>query len=194
MVTLGVSMSSELDPEIEAMGKVQSALSQLDDEQRGRVIRWVADRFAIEVSAGRRGGSESKSMSTADMEQGSRVEEASDVEDPNQVTQRHFEHFAELYDSADPDTNADRMLVAAYWSQFVEGNASFYSVGLNKLLKDLGHGVTHVSTVMESLITQKPALILQLKKSGKSRQARKLYKVTDAGRKAVEQMIANHGG
>jgi hypothetical protein len=36
---------------------------------------------------------------------------------------------------------------------------------------------------------QKPALVLQLKKAGKSRQARKTYKVTVAGVKAVEAML-----
>lgn len=73
----------------------------------------------------------------------------------------------------------------------LKGQESFGSLELNKLLKDLGHGVTGTAKVMTMLIAKKPALILQLKKSGKSQQARKTYKLTDAGKKAVEQMIAN---
>ncbi|GAA1661763.1 hypothetical protein [Microbacterium lacus] len=73
----------------------------------------------------------------------------------------------------------------------MEGKTAFGSLELNKMLKDLGHGVTDTAHVMGALISQKPSLILQLKKSGKSRQARKTYKVTAAGKKAVEQLIAN---
>jgi hypothetical protein len=39
------------------------------------------------------------------------------------------------------------------------------------------------------LKSQKPALVVQLKKSGSTKQARKKYKLTTAGKKAVEQLI-----
>lgn len=181
-------MEDEMDLEIEAMGKVSGALGGLEEEARGRVIRWAAERYGISLGAapsksgGGRGGNP-------------RVEYADDDEDEIEGEAHdespEWEHFAELYDATGASTHPEGMLVAAYWVQVLKGQGSFASLELNKLLKDLGHGVTGTATVMSNLIAKKPALILQLKKSGKSQQARKTYRLTDAGKKAVEQMIAN---
>ena len=42
---------------------------------------------------------------------------------------------------------------------------------------------------METLKAQSPALVMQLRKSGSSQQARKKYKLTAAGKKAVELLV-----
>jgi hypothetical protein len=60
---------------------------------------------------------------------------------------------------------------------------------VNKELKNLGEGILNITSALDALKAQKPALALQLKKAGKSRQARKTYKVTVAGLKFVENMI-----
>lgn len=101
-----------------------------------------------------------------------------------------WEHFAEVFDAANPATEPQKLLVAAYWVQVVKGAQQFGAYVLNKELKDLGHGTTHISRSMDSLIRMKPSQILQLKKSGKSQQARKTYKLTRAGADEVERMIA----
>lgn len=59
----------------------------------------------------------------------------------------------------------------------------------NKELKDLGHGVGHISEKFDALIKDKPSLVLQLKKSGSSAQGKKTYKLTNEGIKRVEAMI-----
>ena len=46
-----------------------------------------------------------------------------------------------------------------------------------------------ITDAIDAMKNQKPMLILQLKKSGNSRQARKLYKVSYEGMKRVEGMI-----
>ena len=179
-------VDEEADLEIEAMGKVSRALAALDEDARGRVIRWVADRYGIAL------GPTSKKTSTTQGNNGSDAapDEDGTVESAEQGA-GNWEHFAELYHASGASTHPDGMLVAAYWVQVLKGQDSFGSLELNKLLKDLGHGVTGTATVMSSLISKKPALILQLRKAGKARQARKTYRLTDAGRKAVERMIAN---
>ncbi len=80
-------------------------------------------------------------------------------------------------------------MVAAYWLQVCQGAESFVSYSVNKALKNLGHGVSNVTGAFDALRRSKPALVLQLRKAGKSRQARKTYKVTKAGVAAVEEMI-----
>ena len=97
--------------------------------------------------------------------------------------------LAELHDSAQPKSNADKALVAGYWLQVCQGSESFDGFSANKDLKNLGHGIGNITIAINSLRRQKPALVLQLKKSGTSKQARKTYKVTVAGIMAVKAMI-----
>lgn len=176
-----------MDLEIEAMGTVSKALGGLEEEAQGRVIRWAAERYGVTLGAAPRkqtGGGPGVSAGIGELDE-DELQENADNETPT------WDHFAELYHASGASTHPEGMLVAAYWVQVREGQESFGSLELNKLLKDLGHGVTGTAKVMTTLIAKKPALILQLKKSGKSQQARKTYKLTDAGKKAVEQMIAN---
>lgn len=175
-----------MDLEIEAMGAVSKALSALGDDERGRVIRWAAERYGVVLAkAALRGSGKQNTPIDFDDEPDDYEEERAEEESDG------WEHFADLHDAAGPKTNSDRLLVASYWVQIVEGKTQFGSLELNRLLKDLGHGVDNTAHAMTSLINQKPALLLQLKKSGKSRQARKTFKMTAAGVKAVEQLIAN---
>ena len=180
-------MEDEPDLEIEAMGNVSKALGGLEEEARGRVVRWAAERYGITLGATqlKQTGGGAGAITGGDEIDEDELDEHADDEVPA------WNHFAELYHASGASTHPEGMLVAAYWVQVLKGQDSFGSLELNKLLKDLGHGVTGTAKVMTLLIAKKPALILQLKKSGKSRQARKTYKLTDAGKKAVEQMIAN---
>jgi hypothetical protein len=102
-----------------------------------------------------------------------------------------YNSLAELYDAIQPKTNSDKALVAGYWFQVCQGAESFDGQSVNKELKHLGHGLANITNAIDGLKNQKPALALQLKKSGTSQQARKVYKITVAGIKAVEVMI--HG-
>ena len=118
------------------------------------------------------------------------VEEEDGSNDGDGRRASSFEHFAELYEAVGPSTNPERVLVAAYWVQEIQGDATFQSATLNKLLKDLGHGVSSINKVMSANIDQKPSLILQVRKSSSSNQARKTYKVTDAGKKWVKERLS----
>ncbi|TQJ12433.1 hypothetical protein [Kribbella jejuensis] len=179
-------MDEEADLEIEAMGKVSKALGGLDEDARGRVIRWVAERYSVALDQAPK-----KTSPTGGSSGGDEETDEDEIDEEIDDKAGNWEHFAELYDASGASTHPEGMLVAAYWVQVLKGQSSFGSLELNKLLKDLGHGVTGTAKVMSTLIAKKPALILQLKKSGKSQQARKTYRLTDAGKKSVEQMIAN---
>jgi DNA-binding PadR family transcriptional regulator len=61
---------------------------------------------------------------------------------------------------------------------------------LNKELKNLGHGVSNITSALDTLMSRKPALVIQTKKSGTSKQARKKYKLTLEGLRAVERMVS----
>jgi len=167
-----------LDAEIVAMQEISSALETLDHPARTRVLAWAAARFEIVTSR------KMVPEGPGDSQDGGEDSDAEAAPDRSR-----WSHFAELFDAAGPTTEAKRLLVAAFWVQIVGGASQFGSLELNKMLKDLGHGATHTARSMDELIDQKPALVLQLKKAGKTKQARKTYKLTRAGSDAVEAMI-----
>jgi|ERR1017187_9228476 hypothetical protein len=161
----------ELDPETRAIGEITTVVSGLEEEQRGRVIRYIVDRFKI-------GGTTSKSARSD-----------SEEKDTGQKDNKSFEDFDSLADACGPNTDSLRALVGGYWVQVCQGNQGFDGASVNKELKNLGHGVGNITVALNSLIAQKPAYVLQLRKSGNTKQARKLYKVTEAGIKKVKAMI-----
>jgi hypothetical protein len=94
----------------------------------------------------------------------------------------------------DPGTHAEKALVAGYWLQVCEGADRFTAHPVNKELTHLGHKLPNVTAALEDLKTTKPALVLQLSKSGTSQQARKTYKLSHAGVERVEEMIGVTNG
>jgi hypothetical protein len=163
--------------EIEAMRGVADALAPLGDDSRARVLRWATEHYHV-----------GKRQSLAD----SKNSTPSHVEDTGASS--GFGDLAELYNAASPTTDADRALVCGYFFQFVQGQADFTGQAINGELKNLGHGVGNITVAFNRLKFQKPALVMQVRKDGSSKQARKKYKVTAEGKKAVDAMLAGNGG
>jgi hypothetical protein len=92
-----------------------------------------------------------------------------------------YDSFAELFDAAQPSSKANMALVAGYWLQVCQGQGDFDGQSANTELKHLGQRIENITVAMNSLKGQKPSLVIQLRKSGKSQQARKIYKITPAG-------------
>src|SRR5207249_6554270 len=103
-------------------------------------------------------------------------------------TPPQFASFGELYAAASPTSDVDRTLVAAYWRQYVDGAEEFGAQELNTILKNLGYKVANITSAFDALKNRKPAFVVQMRKAGSTRQARKTFKVTEAGKQAVEQM------
>ena len=92
--------------------------------------------------------------------------------------------------AANATTDLDRVLIVGAWQQSVESQSSLTSQGVNAILKDLGYGVTDMTNTFNRLMAKNPKLAIQMQKSGRSRQARKQYKITDAGVKRVAALLA----
>lgn len=152
------------DKELTAMQKVLEALAEVEDEAaQGRVINWVVERLGLDQSRRK-----------------------IDHETPGN---KGFETFADLFNATSAKTNPDIALVASYWLQVCSGKDQFTSQSVNKELQDLGRSLVNVTMAFTQLKKRKPALAIQVKKSGKSKQARKLYKLTKAGIDTVNTMI-----
>jgi hypothetical protein len=168
------------DAEFAAMQTLFAALEPLDDDARRRVVIYIVARLEIDAP------SNATHRSSAEMR--SNFEEDVEIEKEQEVAPK-YSSFAELHDAAGPKTNADKALVAGYWLQVCQGGETFDGHSANRELKQLGHGLANITAAIDALKRQKPALALQLRKSGKSQQARKEYKISVAGIKAVETMI-----
>jgi hypothetical protein len=164
------------DPELQAMGAVHDALEALDAQARERVLRWSADKFELKLF-----GSERAGRSVA----GTSSTGSGDGEMPE------FRDVGDLVHAAQPANGPQYALVMGYWLQRIEGKDGWGGGELNDGLKNLGHGLANVTVTLESLKSKKPTLVMQVGKAGRSRQARKTYKLTAAGVGAVQEMLSN---
>lgn len=167
------------DSEIKAMTAVATALDGLDDSERSRVLRWAADRFGVALTGSRR-----QSVDRIDTGESNLSDDDIAAEAPV------FEHFAELFAAALPKTNEDKALVAAYWLQVFGAQDRWQSRALNVELKNLGHAIPNITDALTSNMKRRPQRIIQLQKSGNSRQAQKTYKVTHEGLVYVQGMLS----
>jgi hypothetical protein len=99
--------------------------------------------------------------------------------------------LADLYVAARPATDADKVLVVAYWHQASTGKENLDAQTIHRDLKNLGHGVGNVTRACSALIGEKPQLMIQVKKAGSTRQARKQYRLTAAGLQRVRDKLAS---
>jgi hypothetical protein len=155
-----------MDPEIKAMSDIAEALDGLDDDVAARVLRWAIERYKVSP-AGRPARETSTELSQ------------------DQV----FSEFHELFDAANPSSTPDKALVGCYWLQVVCGEDTIESAALNRLLKDLGHQSKNITRDLDSLIARSPRLVIQVRKEGTTKQARKKYKLTKEGEKTVQAML-----
>lgn len=169
------------DPEVTAIGKVNEALSGLDPEMQQRVLRWAASKFKVTVA---------QTKTPADDDGHDEEEE----QEPEPATPDTPTDIALLYDAANPSTEADKALVIGYWLQVIQGNSDWTGFSVNKALNNLGHGVKNITVALSALIDSTPRLVMQTHKSGKAKQARKKYKMTNEGIKRVKQMLAGNSG
>jgi hypothetical protein len=163
--------------ELEAMKIVASAIEGVaNSEIRGRVLRWACERFGVTVSPKLRPRTEDGA--------------APGSENREQESPSEYESAAELLALSGAETDTDKTLVIGYWFQRIQNQGDLESQTLNTELKHLGHGVANITRALDNLMKQKPQLVIQLRKSGISKQARKKYKITAAGITRVQQMLS----
>jgi hypothetical protein len=175
-ITSEVTTTVAEDPELKAMREVTTALNAIKDkpEQLRNVLLYINTRFNGQQQL-----------------QQSPPRESHHSESPTGVK---YSSIGDLFDAANPQSEAERVLVVGYWLQEFEKLEEFEAFPVNKHLKNLGHPVSNITRALESLMADAPRLVMQTSKSGTSKQARKNYKVTREGTKRVQAMIASKEG
>jgi hypothetical protein len=162
-----------IDPiaEAKAMQELAEVFKGLQPDAIRRVLRWATDVYGAKVVPAPSGAPAAVTANSSNS------------------TASQFTDVGELFAAASPTTDADKALVVGYWFQYVEGQSDLNSQAINTALKHLGHSIGNITTAFDNLKARRPAPVIQLKKSGTSKQARKTYRLTSAGKTAVELMI-----
>lgn len=168
-------MNDVENTDITAFKAIYEALASLEEEARERVFMSVGAMLGINGSA----------LSSKSPMAGQILKDGSiDGENFSE-----YSTFAELYAGVDPASNSEKALVAGYWLQVCQGAEGFSGSATNDELANLGHKLSNVTRAFSALIKAKPQLVLQVKKKGKSPQARKVYKLSQAGIDRIQEMI-----
>ena len=168
--------------EISAIEAVTEALVALEQPAQRRVIDYITSLFDLSRSPG--GGQ--RGVAAAETP----APEPSDVPVSSESS---FSDCAHLFDALQPESNEDKALAAAYWLQLHGENGEFTTREITRELTHLGENFTHMSRVLERLRSKKPALIRQVRATGKGRGFRRTYAITEAGRKLVQQRYQGTG-
>jgi len=168
--------------ELAAMTEIAKALQYLDTESIRRVLIWASDRFDanLKLDAVQNVSTLIESDATGNDGDNSNTED-------DEVDE--FAEIADLFSRTSPKNDPEKALLAAYWFQHLNSYDDFDAATINKELKHLGHASSNITNALSSLMTRKPQLVIQTRKSGNSQQARKRYKLTSEGIKQVQRML-----
>lgn len=184
-----------LDPEIKAMYECYNLTKDLDENSKVRVVRWLIDRLqlpSLSIKTKSPSGGSASTGHELDSQHSNEENEADEEKNGSEdfpKTIADFETVAEAFAAANPSTDWEKSLVVATYLQQKNGLSEIKGFDVNKELKNLGHGMTHITHTFDTCIAKRPQLVLQLRKEGKTRQAQKKYKVTGEGIKIVNAMI-----
>lgn len=161
----------ELEPELKAMNEVYSAIKELEDDAKQRVLNWALGKFSLKKHGLPKAMADDQSLDITS-----------------------FESVADIFAKASPQSEADKVLVVAAYLQKKNTVEELVSREINNELKNLGYPVSNITAAIGSLINRKPKLMIQTRKGGTTQQAQKKYKVTNEGFIAVQKMISPADG
>lgn len=203
------------DPEIIAMSVAFTALNDLDNDQRKRIIGWLADRFDL---SGKRPPEsfprtvKKISITSIDTEVDNDSAPAAIVEPvrrgrkpknaaggktdapktPKVPEKKDFSHYdtaLELFSEAKVKKSTDKILLMAAYLQVRHNFQEITSYDMNFRLKRIGHGVSNISSSLNAIISRKPEIMVQLDKESTHKQARRKFKVTEEGLKMARRFL-----
>jgi hypothetical protein len=101
--------------------------------------------------------------------------------------------LASLLERWNPSTMADKALLGAYYIAQMRGEGTVTSQAINSELKKNGLPISNITRAIESNMRPDRPLMVQEKKMGTTKQARKQYRITPEGIETVEQKLGTAG-
>ncbi len=162
------------DEELEVMSAVYQEFMRIDDEAKQRVLGWIAGKFSLGSPITAIKGTKTLA------DQGLGYET---------ISIESFSSVADAFNAASPEIDRDKALVVAAFLHKNSEKDEVTGYEINNELRQLGHGLNNITDAIDQMINKRPKLMMQVRKEGKTKQARKKYKVTAEGFKAVQQML-----
>ncbi|UCH92460.1 MAG: hypothetical protein JSV88_19480 [Candidatus Aminicenantes bacterium] len=184
------------DPEINALSKVNETLKGLNRAQIKRIIDWITSKFELlgkkpVMDKAGPPGVTAKPVETAEpiekpvkKRRGRRPKKAQPKPGPEQTEIKGFmkyETVEDLFFASNVRTIASKILLVAAYLQEKHNFKEFSSLDINSRLKNIGQGVQNITTSINSLVDKKPPLLIQTRKMGDSKQAKRKFRVTEEG-------------
>ena len=160
--------------ELKVMASIATLFAELEEDEIQRVLRWANEKYRVRPPG---------SIGVIDVNAPTAIQE-----------KREFADIPALFDAAKPTNGLERILVGAYFYQVVKGEADFESQSLNTQLKHLGFPSANITRDLERLVNRSPKLVIQVRKEGTTQQARKKFRLTTEGVRAVETMLLKGAG
>ena len=176
--------------ELDAMRALATALQPLPQDSRRMVLYWASEKFLapnLRLPPQPQTSAPSLEISGQDT--------APTFSRPQTTTNwapTDYDSIGDLYHACTPASDGEKALVISAWLQKTTDADGVDSYSVNSELKNLGYGIGNITRAFDYLIQAKPALMIQVRKSGTSKQARKSFRVTDAGMKKIRDMVAQN--
>jgi hypothetical protein len=164
------------DKQVGAIAKIVETLEPLEEADRQAVLTYVNHRYAKAIH-----------VRTSAIDVG-RAESLSSNQDDNRRSAL-FADFPQFFHAFDPQTDVDKALIAGYWIQILQGNDGFESFSANRMLREMGYPIGNITRALDNLMESEPKLVHQVRKSGVTKQARKVFKLTQMGIRKVDEVI-----
>ena len=175
----------EEDKEILAISQVNAALKDLSEEERYRVIQWVANKYVQSTTPLKLAGPTVPGSSATVIEATAAVQD----EQAKEVPLTH-DTFAELLEAVGADAGTDLLIVAGYWLQVINGAAQWTTREANNVLKPTGFGIDRMDNLLPKVLSERPKRQLQRAKNKTAAgQGHRQLKLTDIGTNWVKDRL-----
>lgn len=176
-------MMAEMLNELKVLNEVADILRDLNKGEQRRTLEWLLDYFDVYDE----GLLENAYVLT---EEDDVVDFSDEDYEPEAEEAPVDSDFETLFAKVAPKTAIQKIVTAAWWLETKEGKDSWKSFEVNKLLKSIDIKVSSVSGTLAIEGKKEDSKIVVLEKSGDSMQARKTFRLSDAGFKFVEDRMA----
>lgn len=155
-----------LDQEILAMSECYKLMKPLDENSQARVIQWLIGK--LDLNTLNIQTKYSNKLPLSDTNGSNRDGNNNHEEEENQENGKgfktivDFDSVAEAFAAASPNSEWEKTLVVATYLQQKNGFTEIKGFDVNKELKNLRHGQTHITESFGTCIAKKPQMILQL--------------------------------
>lgn len=171
-----------MDSELEALNKINEAIRELPEDAKVRVIAWLINKYSIH--SGHSPVLTPKVLTNVDTHN-----EQENIIEPDVMSITSYATAADLLAKCNPNKENEKILIVSAFLQAKNPTKDLTGYEVNHTLKNIGHKVNDFSHNIDSLMKRKPQLMIQTKKSGNTRQAKRNYRVTDEGMKEIERLV-----